>query len=439
MENGVNPYEVILQDLERPRLSPASSRGKFHKVPPILRDENKDHYYDPKVVSIGPYHHGNLKFQFVEEYKYKAMQFLVSEYTNRDITPYYKIFLDVIGDIRESYVEGSTDHYSDAELARIMFLDTCFLLNFMETVTHNTENSFMMENLGLVTFTRIYSDVLLLENQIPLWILKRLATSMYGNIGDAANIQGEKSWKELLGMRDEQCLDLLELYRTLIISECNTEPVRPTDQFLSTFPKCFRLFKKQRRNSNLEGNDFFHSFRSVRDLKSKCISFKPSSLKTLRGIKFKSYYLFGQLNLPSFRISTGAMARYANMIAYEMSPGTKSSYEITSYVNFMKSLVISAEDVKELREKKILFNTIGTDEEAVKALQEIPAGMVYSYGNLLDIREKIQQHIGSKKILLAELYWTYLRSPWSFTGLLVATALLGLTVVQTYFTIYPRK
>ncbi|XP_060201776.1 UPF0481 protein At3g47200-like [Lycium barbarum] len=167
---------------------------------------------------------------------------------------------------------------------------------------------------------------------------------------------------------------------------------------------------------------------SVRDLKSKGILCKPSSLHTLTGIKFKSYNLFAQLELPPLRIDTIYMVKYANMIAYEMSIDKSArtiAYQITNYVNFMKSLVISAEEVKELREQGILFNGLGTDKEVVKVLQEIPAGPLVSYGSFLHVKREMQQHTSSKKrIFLAELFWTHFSSPWSFMTLLVAIFVL---------------
>ncbi|XP_060201775.1 UPF0481 protein At3g47200-like [Lycium barbarum] len=381
--NVVNIDEVVLQDLCTPRSS--SGGWKIRKVPQCLRDENKDHLYDPKIVSFGPYHHGNPKFQITEEYKYKVMQHLIPGHN--DVVNNYNSFLVSIKEIRDCYVEGSTDRYSDAELARMMLLDACLLLSYMLDFT------LAFGALDRVTILAIVNDILLLENQIPLWILKREVYVPGYNSGRPNSLA--------------------------------------TDQFPST---CFQMyFRCARVSKNQREVDGINSFRSVRDLKSKGILCKPSSLKTLTGIKFKSHYLFAQLELPPLRIDIISMVTYANMIAYEMSIDTSAmaiDFQITNYVNFMKSLVISAEDVKELREQGILFNGLGTDKEVVKVLQEIPAGPLISFGSFLDVKREIQHHTSSKKgIFLAELFSTHFSSPWSIMALLVVIVLLGLTLV----------
>ncbi|XP_059305771.1 UPF0481 protein At3g47200-like isoform X2 [Lycium ferocissimum] len=438
--NVVNIDEVVLQDLCTPRSS--SGGWKIRKVPQCLRDENKDHLYDPKIVSFGPYHHGNPKFQITEEYKYKVMQHLIPGHN--DVVNNYNSFLVSIKEIRDCYVEGSTDRYSDAELARMMLLDACLLLSYMLDFT------LAFGALDRVTILAIVNDILLLENQIPLWILKRLATSMYGD-GNIIVKGKNYSWKKLLyefcqlmvfggdideaieiQSSDEYCLHLLQLFREVYVPGYNAG--RPnalaTDQYPSTcFQKYFRCARVSKNQREVDG---INSFESVRDLKSKGILCKPSSLKTLTGIKFKSHYLFAQLELPPLRIDTISMVTYANMIAYEMSIDTSAmaiDFQITNYINFMKSLIISAEDVKELREQGILFNGLGTDKEVVKVLQEIPAGPLISFGSFLDVKREIQHHTSSKKgIFLAELFSTHFSSPWSIMTLLVVIVLLGLTL-----------
>ncbi|XP_060206186.1 UPF0481 protein At3g47200-like [Lycium barbarum] len=453
--NGVNIDEVVLQDLCKPRSS--SGGRKIQKVPPCLRDENKDHLYVPKIVSFGPYHHGNPKFQITEEYKYKVMQDLIPRHN--DVVNNYNSFLVIIKEIRDWYVEGSTDRYSDAELARMMLLDACLLLSFMLDIRS------AVGVIDLATIYAIIDDISLLENQIPLWILKRLATSIFGDGNISSRGKEYSSWKELLGkfckkmifsvfeeaiieiwssdddflhLCNDDCLHLLQLFREIYVSGYDTgrrNALPPSTCFQKYF-RCARLSKIQRRISRI------NSFRSVTDLKSKGILCKPSSLLTLNGIKFKSYYLFAKLELPPLAIDSDCLVMYANMIAYETSNIGMSGdcYQITDYINFVKSLIISAEDAKELREQGIHFNGLGTDKEVVKVLQEIPSGPLFSFGSFSDVGWEIHQHTSSKKrIFLAELFWTHFSSPWSFMTLFVAIVLLGSTLAQSYFTIYPRK
>nr|XP_009777854.1 PREDICTED: putative UPF0481 protein At3g02645 [Nicotiana sylvestris] len=152
----------------------------------------------------------------------------------------------------------------------------------------------------------------------------------------------------------------------------------------------------------------------------------------IHGIKFKSYKLFGKLDLPTEHMNIYSKVIYANMIAYEMSPNTNTRYEVTSYVNFMKSLIVCSEDVKELREKGVICNHLGTDEDAAKLFQDITTYDVVSHGStLVDVIKDIQNHVSSKaKTSMAECYWTYFSTSWSIIALLIAGALLFLTIMQ---------
>lgn len=132
---------------------------------------------------------------------------------------------------------------------------------------------------------------------------------------------------------------------------------------------------------------------------------------------------------------------YANMISYEMSPNTETRYEVTSYVNFMKSLVVCTEDVKELREVGVICNHMETDEEAAKVFQDVTTYDVVSHGGtLVDVIKEMQCHVSSRwKTSIAECYWTYFSTPWSVIALLVAITLLCSTVMQTHYTMYPMN
>ncbi|KAL0349398.1 UNVERIFIED_CONTAM: hypothetical protein Sangu_1167600, partial [Sesamum angustifolium] len=114
-----------------------------------------------------------------------------------------------------------------------------------------------------------------------------------------------------------------------------------------------------------------HSFRSVTNLKAKGIEVEPSSSRSLKDVEFKSGFFCAQLKLPTWFVSLYTKIFFLNMIAFELSPNNFNNHMVTSYINLMKSLIESPKDVKELREKKILFNFLGSDEQVLKVYQEI--------------------------------------------------------------------
>ncbi|KAG5580261.1 hypothetical protein H5410_050888 [Solanum commersonii] len=101
-------------------------------------------------------------------------------------------------------------------------------------------------------------------------------------------------------------------------------------------------------------------------LENRGIHFCPSGIDSLKGVRFASHYYYGKLKLPCWYVSTYTEVFFMKMIAYELCPNGPIDSVFVSYINFMKSLVISPNDVKELREEKIIFNTLGSDDEVVQ-------------------------------------------------------------------------
>ncbi|KAL0413626.1 UNVERIFIED_CONTAM: hypothetical protein Sradi_1564300 [Sesamum radiatum] len=186
----------VLQIVVQRRLPWLPRRRKFQKVPALLLTEEKNRQdYIPKVVSIGPYHHGKPELSLAEAFKPTAVNLFVfgGEQSRRF---YYLKVLEKIGEIRRCYEDGSTDAYSDSELAEMMLLDACFTIIHIEVGTppegesemHGHEHRLkiqktltVVEDLGLLTLAIVLRDLFLLENQIPLSALQLLIDLRYGN------------------------------------------------------------------------------------------------------------------------------------------------------------------------------------------------------------------------------------------------------------------
>ncbi|PWA47794.1 hypothetical protein CTI12_AA496340 [Artemisia annua] len=148
-----------------------NQRPSICKVSRILRDPSKSPF-DPQLVSIGPIHR--------EDPKLKEFQWLKECYLNdllhrcHDSTPKKTLeacLLKVntlIPQIRESYGD-MIKNCSDVELARMMVMDGCFILEFC--INHEDEDSVIPNKMQNV---RIAMDLMLLENQVPFVVLRDL-------------------------------------------------------------------------------------------------------------------------------------------------------------------------------------------------------------------------------------------------------------------------
>ncbi|KAH6758068.1 hypothetical protein C2S52_023079 [Perilla frutescens var. hirtella] len=439
----------------------------LHRVPPRLREKNKK-AYDPCVVSLGPYHHGQPQFREFEELKDELVNIMLKADHRRHL--FRANILERIEDIRHFYGGLSRDEYDDEALAEMMLRDACIVLYIVEMCAGNEEVEenrklekamFVFRRLGMFHWYVMAVDVVYkLENQIPWWLINSLIKSAYDGhnkeegealilrflsfrtSGDSTKLK-QLPWYQV---RDEYCpLHLLEAIRITNLVNPEVPKINnllDLDRYgeeKATFKCCKWWRRKSYAPAAIAGRRL--PFRSVTELKAKGIHFKPSS-NFLLDIRFDSYYFFAVLHLPVIAVSKEDGITFSNMVALEMSPGTPcTDMMVTSYLGLMKSMIEDSKDVKALQEKGIIESFVGESEEIVRMFKEIDSHGMESIGGVFDVMKmRINEHCNSKaKTWIAELINTNFRSPWTAIALFAAAFLLCLTFLQTYFTINPRK
>lgn len=438
---------------EIPRQQTTSRRRQIPKVPLFMRIDNKESGdYDPKVVSLGPYHHGKQELNFVEGFKQNALDMFIDG-SNKNQDFFLQEILKEIDDFRSCYLEEFTNKYNDYEFARMMLLDGCFILNDIEISIESTSNSISkwsntIEHLGIAVYAITRRDLYLLENQVPFRVLKLLVNLRYGDDqgGEYYHSFEEKvktycsrmcfGKQENIQLKENTITDpphLLEVFRKVLVSgnhdELNTTKSPICDFIFDYFPDSWRKNHVPHKKGSLK-----NVFRSVMDLKSKGIHLSPSGIDSLKGVRFTSHYLYAKLKLPCWYVTPITKVFFMNLIACELCPNGPIDGGVVSCINFMKSLVISPNDVKELREKNIIFNILGSDEEVVQVYKELNTYGADNPFIFKNVNTNIQEHYRRKgKTWIAELIDTYFSSPWSVTALIVAAFLIFLTAVQTYY------
>ncbi|PIN17301.1 hypothetical protein CDL12_10037 [Handroanthus impetiginosus] len=430
-------------------LSNSNWRGSriIRRVPEVLlREEGNRHDYIPKMVSIGPYHEGNPELLSAEVFKIIALE-RFREVHERENLLCYVFIKSKIPEIRNSYERGSTDRYSDGELTLMMLLDALFItVCMLEYIALEQGNiitaeypSLRLENIarmrdhfGPLSISIAVRDMCLVDNQIPIWLVVLLLSTIVPAPGDAAKIlHGYVSlvlFGELYSAKisfpewtDESMLHLFDLFYGVLAVFVH-EPVEETRSGHVNW--CFGV--QERTNADLESGDccqgkcrlfnkakgdlkiLGHSFHSLTELKAKGIHLKPSPTQSLLDVKFKSNFMYSELQLPTLSTCLDTKTLFLNMMRYELDPQTLSPGVVISYINLMKLLIVKPEDVKELREKNILLGFQGSDEEIVKMYQDFDTQGVDNPGIYKDVKNRIQAHYNSKiKTWKAKLIHTY--------------------------------
>ncbi|GLT64033.1 hypothetical protein SLA2020_365500 [Shorea laevis] len=142
----------------------------------------KPEAYIPQLVAIGPYHHQRLELFEMEHYKLTSAKRVQKKLQQIK-------FCDLVNHIAESDSTVRACYHRFLEfdqetLAWIFAIDASFLLEYLQTYSTETEGSLMRissKMAHLIDYTRrktthhaILRDIIMLENQIPLFLLKEV-------------------------------------------------------------------------------------------------------------------------------------------------------------------------------------------------------------------------------------------------------------------------
>ncbi|GKV41383.1 hypothetical protein SLEP1_g48926 [Rubroshorea leprosula] len=152
----------------------SSSTPCLFRIPSILRRHNKEAYI-PNAFSIGPFHHGEKDLEDKEKIKFDYLQGLL--YRTRDPeTTLMKCIREITNyetKARECYAEEI--RMSKRAFIEMLVLDGCFIVELFKKdagVVQKGENDPIFSISCMLQF--LYHDLILLENQIPWFVLERL-------------------------------------------------------------------------------------------------------------------------------------------------------------------------------------------------------------------------------------------------------------------------
>ncbi|CAL4990695.1 unnamed protein product [Urochloa decumbens] len=137
---------------------------KMHRFPPNITRALGESYTVPRVVAIGPYHHGRQELVMAEKVKHVAAYHCIRD-SGRTVREMYDAVVSVADRAHVLYDKDVVARISYDDFRHMMFFDACFLEQFMLGLADDCDPNlydFFGSNLN-----DILHDVMLLENQIP--------------------------------------------------------------------------------------------------------------------------------------------------------------------------------------------------------------------------------------------------------------------------------
>ncbi|XP_054814615.1 UPF0481 protein At3g47200-like [Prosopis cineraria] len=389
----------------------------IYKVPPMIR-VLKEQAYTPQVVSIGPFHHGDVRLQDMQDHKKIMFKRFVERSAMIGLDTLVNFVKEAEPNVRASYSESIK--LSKNDLAKLILVDAAFIIELFRMSFNETfhcrnsdaklSQTWLTEAIGI--------DLLLLENQLPYFFLEQLF-----NIAFPLHLRvGRPSF-----------LELTYFY----FHNHNIQSLEPRSNIrIKHFTDLLRLFylpetKSRRGQFKEDGSDFL--LYNAKELKEAGVKLKVRASKCLLDLTFSGHCL----EIPQNFVEDSTETLFRNMIALERCHYPHESY-IIDYVIVLDSLVSTKEDVEILTHKKIIHNLLGDVDKVATLFNGLGNNIsIYNFSiEYLDICKRLNEfyqdswHKGK-----ATLRRDYCNTRWRMVASSAGIILLILTLTQTIFSI----
>ncbi|KAM2375706.1 hypothetical protein ACFXTH_044432 [Malus domestica] len=315
------------------------------------------------------------------------------------------------------------------DFLHMMILDGCFLVQIFRKFMNKEQRDINdpLFNMDCM-FQYICHDLLLLENQIPWFVLQsiyELSVNYYQNherclsqliltaLGSQSQLYHNCSWYlDHLGeynyKEDESVLHILDLIRTSIV---------------------FSFTERYEKPSSAEKIPLIASATALSEAGIRFKKKSSDECKSIMDIEFEH----GFIMIPPLEIGELTEPIFRNLIAFEQCCYGRS-HKITSYAVLMDKLLGSSNDIKFLCDKEIIGDWLSA-ENGSEFFSKLYFDTVLTDFYYDGLCAKVKEYRTALRRWREIFKRNYCSDPWKATSWTVAGILLILTVVQTTYTI----
>ncbi|KAF3792998.1 UPF0481 protein [Nymphaea thermarum] len=346
----------------------------FH-VDDRMRSKRRE-AFEPQKIALGPYH---PSWPPVKQLKDQAFRKLV-ERTRWGSDSFVNAVVNKEAEASKCYRWDGHPPASQA-FREMLWLDGCFLLEII--------SGKIVSSVPYLEHQQMLMDVLKLENQIPMVVLRELYRLEHGNdrveelllnfLFTPANYSGMFA-RLLQKMHDaSHVLDAIriKMFPGMILTK-GAEP---------------GLLSLQKSASTDPGFAFAALY-SATELLDAGIVLSPDSSGAVEWAEDSS-----TLSLPPVTVAPGMDVLFLNMVAFERGNGDWRQ-PATSCFRLFKDLVRTGDDVRALRSKGVLVNALPTDDSGVvDFFRELKLGDdTYEVDMLCGTKMAVNAKVGSRKM-----------------------------------------
>ncbi|KAI3835061.1 hypothetical protein MKX03_020355 [Papaver bracteatum] len=432
---------VIKKMLENSALhSGISERCSIHKVPELFHKMTEPSRYRPRAISIGPFHcrdqslkaNEGLKLQYAHDLLARAAKKRFPQEESATTTESSQlnssgalvtIFEECFTSIKkiETKVRRCYSEPIDInswEFVKMMVIDGLFIIELFIKIALGKspfESNLLLGNM-------VTKDLLLLENQLPLFVLKCLF--------DVISLPEHGSLVALIA-------EFMSRYTMqLVPGETNNFHRRcpgycyHAEHLLDVLGEMLQPPLLCSANFGNEEAKSYNKIPSAAELSRAGVRFKKGyENNNFMDIEFTSDGIF---EIPPTYIYCGTDTMIRNLIATEQLYSWRN--KMTSYAVLMDSLINSAEDVAVLRKAGIFKSFLGCDEDVFNVFNKLGSEVILKKNSYSDLEKEVNKYYKMRRhIWKATLKREYFNNPWSIISVCAAVLLILLTIISTVF------
>ncbi|XP_022719648.1 UPF0481 protein At3g47200-like [Durio zibethinus] len=424
-----------LDDNDNDDLELGSEGGFIYEVPKNIRQGNEK-AYTPQLISIGPLHYRKTILGKMAKYKLSYQKKFCERTSTKTLEDFWSFVERKEKAILNCYEASSI---IDDDIVVMIFYDALFIV---ELLLRNYEKETAKE-LGIKDFllkgtwsAGLRRDLILLENQIPFFVLEELY-ELY-----------RKSLREdkLHSACSTPASDLSFLHLACLYFDIPWDK-RFNNLKILHFTGLLRCHLVKNCHPSMAQESKTETVYSATMLQDAGVELKAADDENASWLDIK--FQGKELNIPKLNVHSNTEAYIRNVMALEMCHYPGEAY-VCAYIELMNYLIKTDKDVdllinkgilsKEGKSEGILVSRINPSKMMVgmikKLMQRVgePPGLYSETGNQLNQHYKnAQKHeiaifFKANLAILKRVYFTNL---WRGTGTVVAFMMVVLTFIQT--------
>ncbi|XP_075646857.1 UPF0481 protein At3g47200-like isoform X2 [Castanea sativa] len=433
LENGL-PCEEIIIDITRvgdPKRAPGCC---IYKVPKRLRKINEQ-AYTPKLISIGPVHHNKDELKDMQMVKERYFKAFFSR-PCRGQKEFARIIEDNYEKICECYAPEIPLRTENENFVKMVLLDSIFIIELFIRSHRNEDVEDYILSIPWLT-DGIRQDLILLENQVPFFILDEL----YQEFATFAGYQASfltlackyffNSEEEICDKKKVKHFTDLQRYFFQRPDQNPGDPIehRHSATKLEMAGLIFQTEKGPEKKRSLldvqikKGNNFSEIFPCF-----NC-SWLLHCLPCMKKVPLLER-MQTRLVVPHLVVDNKTEDVFRNLMALEQFHYPTEAY-ICNYVLLLDFLINNKDDVELLVEEGIIVNSLGSNEAVADMVNKLGHEIVEKKSYYHDVAEDLNKYYRNWwNQNMASLKTVYFRDIWRGTATVVGIIVLVVTVMN---------